>query len=301
MERESIYVETTVDGSVEELWERTQTPDDHARWDLRFTDITYLEREAGEPQRFTYRTRIGGIEVSGRGESVGEREREGEMTSSLRFWSDDPKALITEGTGFWRYIEQNDHVRFLTEYNYQTRYGLLGRLVDTVAFRPLLGWATAWSFDVLRRWVEDDVPPEASIRRALVHGLCRLSVAFVWLYQGLVPKLLARHPQELALVRAGPLPDALARDVLTALGVGELLFGLALLWFWRERRLLLLAAALPLVLTAGAIAATPSVVTGPFNPVVTTVTVVALAAAGYLVGDDVPTATRCLRTPPEDD
>lgn len=300
MERESIYVETPVEGEIEELWERTQNPDGHARWDLRFTDITYLECEEGEPQRFTYRTRIGGIEVSGRGESVGERERDGETTSSLRFWSDDPKALITEGTGFWRYIEQDDHVRFLTEYNYETRYGLLGRLVDSVAFRPLLGWATAWSFDILRRWVEDDVPPEASIQRALVHAICRLSLALVWVYQGVVPKLLARHPQELALVRAGPLPDHLAPELLTALGVGELLFGLALLWFWRERRLFLVAAALPLVLTAGAIATMPSVVTGPFNPVVVTIAVVALGAAGYLVGEDVPTATRCLRSPPED-
>lgn len=300
MGRESIYVETPVEGEVDDLWKRTQNPDDHARWDLRFSDITYLPREEGEPQRFTYRTHIGGIEVSGRGESVGERETDGETTSSLRFWSDDPKALITEGNGFWRYIEKDDHVRFLTEYNYETRYGALGRLIDSLLFRPLLGWATAWSFDCLRRWVEDGVSPEISIQRALVHGLCRASLAFVWIYQGLVPKLLARHPRELALVQAGPVPDSLAMGALTVFGVGELGFGLALLWFWRDRRLFVAAALLPLALTVGAIAATPGVMMGPFNPVVLTVAVVALSAAGYLVGEDVPTAKRCLRSPPDE-
>jgi hypothetical protein len=54
------------------VWHLTQAPDLHARWDLRFTAIEYLPRpDAGAPQRFLYRTRIGfGREVCGEGESV---------------------------------------------------------------------------------------------------------------------------------------------------------------------------------------------------------------------------------------
>jgi hypothetical protein len=152
----SIYVETRVRGHLEDLWQRTQDPVLHERWDLRFSEIDYLPRDGHEPQRFRYETRIGfGLRVRGEGESMGTRDgAAGERTSALRFWSDDPKSLIREGSGYWRYVPTADGVRFLTWYDYRTRFGLLGRLVDRVLFRPLMGWATAWSFDRLRLWIE---------------------------------------------------------------------------------------------------------------------------------------------------
>lgn len=83
-----IYVEIPIRASIEELWEKTQNPQLHQRWDLRFTQIEYLPRKGGEPQRFLYRTRIGfGLKIDGQGESIGERDGEGgERTSSLKFW-----------------------------------------------------------------------------------------------------------------------------------------------------------------------------------------------------------------------
>jgi hypothetical protein len=66
-----IYVERRVRGSVDEVWRLTQTPEVHQRWDLRFTEIRYLPRIEGEPQRFLYATRwIPGVGVTGTGESV---------------------------------------------------------------------------------------------------------------------------------------------------------------------------------------------------------------------------------------
>ncbi len=60
-----------------------------------------------EPQRFRYATRIGfGLCVEGAGESVGNRTAEGQRTSVLKFWSDDPKSLIKEGSGYWKYIRK---------------------------------------------------------------------------------------------------------------------------------------------------------------------------------------------------
>jgi hypothetical protein len=158
-----IYVDILIRASLDELWEKTQDPSLHARWDLRFTSISPLGGG-----RFRYATRIGGFEVAGEGESAGERRAEdGGATSALRFWSDDPRALIREGSGYWRYVPTDDGVRFITRYDYATRWGFVGRVFDRLAFRPLLGWATAWSFDRLRLWVERGIPPEESLRRLL--------------------------------------------------------------------------------------------------------------------------------------
>ena len=54
-----IYVEIPIRGSMEELWEKTQNPALHQRWDPRFTQIEYVPRKADEAQKFLYRTRIG--------------------------------------------------------------------------------------------------------------------------------------------------------------------------------------------------------------------------------------------------
>ena len=165
-----IYVETLIRAPLDEVWEKTQRPDLHERWDLRFTRIEYLPRaREDEPQRFLYATRIGfGVAIEGRGETVGERERpDGSRASALRFWSDDPKSLILRGSGYWRYVPVADGTRFLTRYDYETRFGRAGRVVDRLVFRPLLGWATAWSFDRLRLWVERGIEPERSLRLLL--------------------------------------------------------------------------------------------------------------------------------------
>jgi hypothetical protein len=113
----SIYVETLIKADLEEVWQYTQTPDLHARWDLRFTNIGYLPRpDPSAPQRFVYETRIGfGLHIRGEGETVATHEdASGVRTSSLRFWSDDPKSLIRVGSGYWQYVPVAGGVRFLT-------------------------------------------------------------------------------------------------------------------------------------------------------------------------------------------
>ena len=77
-------------------------------------------------------------------------------TSALRFGSESPISIIRAGSGYWKYVPTGDGIRFLTAYDYRTRFGIVGRLADRVAFRPLLGWATAWSFDRLRLWLEEE-------------------------------------------------------------------------------------------------------------------------------------------------
>jgi uncharacterized membrane protein YphA (DoxX/SURF4 family) len=294
-----IYVEIPICGSMDELWEKTQNPHLHQRWDLRFNQIEYLPREAGEPQKFLYRTRIGfGFTIDGNGESTGTRDgNRGARTSSLKFWSADPKSLIKVGSGYWKYVPAETTIRFFTWYDYETRFRVLGKAIDVCIFRPLLGWATAWSFDRLRLWIEKGIPPEASQDRALVYLLARATMAFIWFYHGLVPKLLYHDAIELDLLsRIGTSGSGLHAAV-TAAGWVEILFSFLLVVLWRHRwplwaTLAFMLGGIPVV----AITA-PAYLRAAFNPLTLNIALAALAAIAIIAGRDIPSAARCRRSP----
>jgi hypothetical protein len=299
----SIYVETRIRGPIDTLWRHTQDPVLHERWDLRFTDIAYLPRSGDEPQRFRYETRIGfGLRIRGEGESTGTRDgAAGERTSALRFWSDDRKSLIREGSGYWRYIPTSNGVRFLTWYDYRTRFGATGWLIDLLLFRPLMGWATAWSFDRLRLWTEKGIDPALSMQRSVAHAVARIALSFIFVYQGIVPKLLASHASELEMLANGGLSAAHARFTLMAVGVAEVVLGMILLLAWHRRWPLAIVLLLMAATLLGVAATSPGVLTGAFNPVVLNVAVAALAVVAWLTMADLPSATRCLRVRPDSD
>lgn len=298
----SLYIETRIRGNLEDLWAKTQTPDLHERWDLRFTSIEYLPRtNESEPQRFRYLTRLGfGLAVAGDGESVASRTDEGgRRSSSLRFWSNDPKSLIRVGAGYWQYVPTDDGIRFITGYDYQTRFGWLGRVFDRLVFRPLMGWATAWSFDRLRLWIERGIDPAVSMQRSAIHVLCRIVVALVWLYQGLVPKLVAQHADEVAMMADAGIPSSSLPFVLAAVGVAEVLFGVAVLVFFRQRWPLMLTVWLMIVAIAGVVVHSPRFLVAAFNPVSLNLLLATVALIGVLVMNDLPSACHCLRKKPE--
>lgn len=175
-----IYVETRIHAPLAQLWSRTQQPHDHVRWDLRFSEIAPIGWDPIGRQEFRYATRMLRFTVAGTGVHAGERHRpDGSCTSALRFASDHPLSLIADGSGYWRYQPTPDGIRFLTGYDYRPRWGRVGRLLDAAVFRPLMGWATAWSFDRLRLWLETGVTPERSRDRALAEVASRLLL--VWL------------------------------------------------------------------------------------------------------------------------
>ncbi|MEU3987244.1 hypothetical protein [Streptomyces platensis] len=176
-----LYVEARIRAGLDEVWDRSQLPDRHQRWDLRFSEIDYLPCAPGEPQRFRYATRVLPLlTVHGTGVSAGERNRpDGTRTSALRFSSAHPLSLIEEGRGYWRYVPDGEELRFLTGYDYRPRWGRFGRAVDRLLFRPLMGWATAWSFDRLRLWCERGITPERSLRHALAELFVRIAAVLV--------------------------------------------------------------------------------------------------------------------------
>jgi hypothetical protein len=293
-----IYVERLIAAPMETLWNATQKPDVHERWDIRFTEIRYLPRETEkEPQRFLYATRIGfGLRIAGEGESVGQAERDGDRTSALRFWSDDRKSLIRKGSGYWRYAPTQAGVRFITQYDYETRFGVAGRALDLV-FRPLLGWATAWSFDRLRLWLERGAEPAATLDRSLVHWTGRATLGFIWLYQGILPKLLAPAGEIDLATRTG-VPASLAPTVVIASAAFEIALGLGILLVRDPRRLLLLSSALAIGLALVTSARMPELAVAPFQPVTLGIAMFGLAAVALRAGRELPHARSCLREPP---
>lgn len=299
----SIYVESRIRGPMDELWRLTQTPDQHVRWDLRFTDIQYLPcPDSTQPQQFLYATRIGfGLAIQGGGETVGQRDgAQGEHTSALKFWSDDPKSLIREGAGYWRYVPTDDGLRFFTSYDYGVRGGRLGRAFDAILFRPLIGWATAWSFDRLRLWIEKGIDPALSLQRVVIHAMARISLALVWLYQGAIPKLMYSQADELAMLEQAGIPHSALPSTLQVVGWCEVIFGLVMLICFRQRWHFLVTCGFMMLATAGVVMNSPQFLPMAFNPVSLNVLMFTLAAIGFLTSRDLPSATRCLRKPPRE-
>ncbi len=298
----SIYVETHINATVDEVWARTQEPKVHQRWDVRFTDITYLERVGNEPQRFVYATRVGpGLRVDGRGETLGERHRPDRTAySGLKFWSDHWLSLILEGAGYWRYVPTVSGTRFLTRYDYRVRWGAFGKIVDRILFRPVFGWATAWSFDRLRLWIENGIAPERSRKQTVAHTLAVLTLAFVWIYHGIVPKLLYRHAGEFELLTAAGAGFGDADLALTLVGLVEVGFGISLLRWWRHRWPFLITLVAMPVLTLGAFAGDGSAFARPFNPITLNIGLMALAAIALLTRNDLPSGRRALRHQPRE-
>lgn len=297
MRSKRIYVEIRIRTEMDKLWSATQTPGLHAKWDLRFSDIQYLPRsDENAPQQFLYRTRIGfGLAIHGEGETVGTSEAAGARSSALKFSSADPKSLILSGSGYWKYHQTADGIRFLTLYDYQTRFGLLGGLFDHVVFRPLLGWATAWSFDCLRLWLESGIDPALSKFRSLINFLCRFTLGMAWLYQGAVPKLFFPDTGELEILRHSGVLGGHEVVVLKTIGGLEIVFGLLIFMMARQRILFLLNNIVLMVLLAGVLGQSKLLI-APFNPVSLTIAMLGLGAVGWLASKSLPSARSCLRT-----
>ncbi|PID01096.1 hypothetical protein CSV67_15930 [Sporosarcina sp. P2] len=297
MKSKPIYVEIPIDVPLQRVWDASQDPELHAQWDLRFSSIHYLPKEEDQTQRFTYTRTVGPfVTVEGWGESSGTAYSDsGSRSSSLHFGTNQKISPIREGRGYWKYEPMGEGTKFLTQYDYQTNFGKVGQLVDTL-FRPLMGYATAVSFDVLKRWLEQGETPISQYRRYFTMHLLTVFFAFLWIYQGLVPKLLAMHPQEKAMIASSlSLSDASATTVVYVIGLAEVVFGVVWLLYRNKRHLLFLQIVAFPLLTIAALVVAPETAIHPFNPVTLNVALIVLTSIGILRSKDVPTATSCKR------
>lgn len=299
--RRPIYVESRIRAPIDRVWDATQQPDQHRRWDVRFGSISYLPRVNGEPQRFTYATTVvPGLTIAGTGESLGDRDRvDGTRWSGLKYWAADRRSIIESGAGYWRYVPSDDGVRFLTRYDYRPRWGRLGELVDRWEFRPLFGWATAWSFDRLRLWLENGTPPEQTRNQTIAHAAAVAGLAGVFAYQGLVPKLWKLDCDEVAIWQGLGLPRNHARRVVRAVGAVEAGFAVATVAAANKRWPFVIALAAMPTLAIGAAKADHSILTNAFNPASLGIAVAALAGVALATTDGRPSGRRPLRHAPD--
>jgi hypothetical protein len=298
MKRNPIYVEIPIKAKIDELWEATQKPHLHEQWDLRFSSITYLPKKENEPQKFTYATNIGfGQKIEGWGKSVGTFNGEnGSRTSSLHFGTDQKLSIISEGKGYWKYEPNEEHITFFTQYDYKTNWGVFGTLLDKLAFRPMIGWGTALSFDVLKRWLEKGETPASQYIRFFSSWLITILFAFVWIFHGLVPKIMMMHPTELAMTRSMmEMSDVTAAIIVFVAGIVEVMIGIFWLFYRKKRQLFLFQLIVFPLLTISTFVAGVAYIIHPFTPLTFNSALIVLSIVGYLVSNDLPTAKTCKR------
>lgn len=110
-----------------------------------------------------------------------------------------------------------------------------------------------------------------------------MAIAFVWLYHGVVPKLLGPHRDELAMNLALGISTPAATLLSYAAGIGEIAIGLAVLLLRKQQWPLRLTIVLMVGLLAYAAWAVPTLVLGAFNPVTTNAAVATLALVALMM------------------
>jgi len=299
MQRQPLYIETTINCELDDLWEHTQNPEKHQQWDLRFSTIEYLPKDKpDDPQRFLYSRKVLFACVKGIGEIVGVKSKEnGEATSALKFSSDDSISLIKSGSGYWKYIPGTKGIRFLTGYNYTTRWGFLGKLIDKVLFRPLMTRATAWSFDCLKNWLEKGIHPREAFTAQLSVFLTNLTLAIIWIYHGIFPKVLFPHSGEYQFLQKASIFPGHEITALFCFGIMEICFGLLLL-LWQTKYTHYCNILALIALAAGAFWFDPYSFVKPFDPFTLNLAMIMLSVIALCHFDKMPRYKNCIMRQP---
>jgi uncharacterized membrane protein YphA (DoxX/SURF4 family) len=159
-----------------------------------------------------------------------------------------------------------------------------------------MDWATAWSFDRMRIWAENGQTPESSLTLSLVHATARIAIAAIWIWHGLVPKLIYRSlDEQTMLAQAG-----VALKFLPWIGGLEILFGLLILYAWHWRAVFAANIGLMVVALIAVAINSPVYLRAAFNPVSLNLAVIALSIAGWITSRRLPSSRMCLRSAPRE-
>ncbi len=107
--------------------------------------------------------------------------------------------------------------------------------------------------------------------------VCRFSLGFIWLYQGIVPKLLGPHADELRMNMALGLSDAQAHLLSYVGGTMEVALGLLVVVFYRQRWPYMVTIAALLGLFAFTLFLVPAFTVSAFNSTTINLAMCALA------------------------
>jgi uncharacterized membrane protein YphA (DoxX/SURF4 family) len=122
-------------------------------------------------------------------------------------------------------------------------------------------------------------------RVQLARRVSRWALGLVWVYEGLVPKILfgARHPEQTALVAQSALMVHSAEATLAGLGIVQTLLGLVLLTGWKDRWAALMATLFMALLMVLVALGRPGMLTDPFGALVKDLCLAACAAVVWVL------------------
>jgi hypothetical protein len=112
--------------------------------------------------------------------------------------------------------------------------------------------------------------------------ITRLASSATWLYQGLVPKLLGPHADEVAMIAALGVSGEQVRAVAMGAGWLEVVLGLCILAFYRRVWPHLLSVLALMGLSAFVVVCVPSHLGAAFNPVASNVPLAAISLVAIL-------------------
>lgn len=107
--------------------------------------------------------------------------------------------------------------------------------------------------------------------------ICRIALGLVWLYEGLVPKLLFVRPDQIDLVERSGLYFATPELFLKLLGVAQVTCGLWLLAGFAERLAVFIATTGMVILIVLVARANPSMLTDPYGALIKDLCLIACA------------------------
>jgi hypothetical protein len=120
----------------------------------------------------------------------------------------------------------------------------------------------------------------------------------VFLWHGLVPKLLFRHSDEAIILTDSGVDTITAHLGVMAAGIGEIGLAVLLVVLWRSRIVLGVVIALMVAAIIFVGWFSPRFLTSAFNPVTLNGCVIALSVIALLSSRDLPSARRCRRRRP---
>lgn len=114
-----------------------------------------------------------------------------------------------------------------------------------------------------------------------INTLTRLTLVFIWIYHGLIPKLLFKNSQEVMMNDAF-MPFVEENFALMSSGIMECIYGLALLFLFKNKWLLLPAMIFSQIATISIVIKLPELLVNAFNPTTLNLAVLVLAWINWI-------------------
>ncbi|BBM82548.1 DoxX-like family protein [Candidatus Uabimicrobium amorphum] len=111
-----------------------------------------------------------------------------------------------------------------------------------------------------------------------IQVISNITLGICWIYQGLLPKIIARHPQEIAMVtHSGFFTENQAVTMVICAGIAECIFGILFFIIPSHKMLHFLNIAALTMLFVAAFFTAHELFIFPFNPATLSITMIALS------------------------